>query len=95
MQLPSIMAIKKQKDEIKSKKQFEKELMSEMEDVVNKLSEISSTFDLVAEDELIEAIIYQEMALKSHYAYLLKLAKENNISCKLSNRRKEESNVVN
>ncbi len=100
MQLPSLMTVnlnaaKKQREDEKSRKQFERELIDEMEVVVSRLGEISDTFDLVSEAELIDAIIYEELALKSHYAYLLRLAKENNITAKFSKYRKDESDVLN
>ena len=37
---------------------------------------------MVWEDELIEALIYEEKALFARYAYLLRKAKENGISLK-------------
>lgn len=36
------------------------------------------------EPELVDALIYEELALKARYAYLLRIAKENNIRCKIS-----------
>lgn len=36
------------------------------------------------EPELIDALIYEELSLRSRYAYLLRIAKQNSISCKIS-----------
>ena len=53
-------------------------------DVINVLFTIQETYDLVCEDELIDAMIYEELSLKSQYAYLLRKAKEEKITCRMA-----------
>lgn len=48
-----------------------------------RLEQIQESFDLVCESELIDAMIYEEKALKTKYAYLLRLAKEKKIKCRM------------
>ncbi|MCL2054662.1 MAG: YaaL family protein [Oscillospiraceae bacterium] len=54
-------------------------ILTEINEIKSRLSQIETSFNLALDGKLIEAAIYEEMALKSRYAYLLQLARENNI----------------
>ena len=63
---------------------FRKRLFEDIEYVEQRLERIRECFDMTDEPELVDALIYEELALKARYAYLLRIAKENNIRCKIS-----------
>ncbi|MCL2037277.1 MAG: YaaL family protein [Oscillospiraceae bacterium] len=56
------------------------QIRDELKDEINKLNqriqEKEQLFDLVEDDDLIEAIIYEQKALHSRYTYLIKKAKK-------------------
>ena len=54
-------------------------LQDELSQVNQRLQEQEHLFDLVDDDDLIEAIIYEQKALRSRYAYLIKQAKEQSL----------------
>lgn len=62
---------------------FRKQLFDDIAYVEQRLERIHESFDMTDEPELVESLIYEELALKSRYAYLLRIAKENNIRCKI------------
>lgn len=62
---------------------FRRQLFDDIAYVEQRLERIRESFDMTDEPELVESLIYEELALKSRYAYLLRLAKENNIRCKI------------
>lgn len=69
--------------EREEKAQFEREnrqLVSDLAYVCNRLREIRAAYDLVCEDELVEAMIYEEKSLMSKYSYLLRIAKERKLT---------------
>ncbi len=39
---------------------------------------------MTAEPELVDALIYEELAMKARYDYLIRTAKERNIRCRLT-----------
>lgn len=63
---------------------FRKRLFEDIEYVEQRLERIRESFDMTDEPELIDSLIYEELALKARYAYLLRVAKQHNISCKIS-----------
>ena len=63
---------------------FRRQLFDDIAHVEQRLERIHESFDMTDEPELVESLIYEELALKARYAYLLRVAKENNISCKIS-----------
>lgn len=73
---------KKSKREKKAEQEFREQLINDLDIITGRLAEIQESFDLVSDSELIDAMIYEELALKSRYAYLLRVAKENKISCR-------------
>lgn len=63
---------------------FRKQLFDDIEYVEKRLGQIQDCFDMTDEPELVESLIYEELSLKARYAYLLRIAKQNNICCKIS-----------
>ena len=63
---------------------FRKRLFEDIEYVEQRLEQIQDCFNMTDEPELIDALIYEELSLRSRYAYLLRIAKQNSISCKIS-----------
>ena len=70
----SILTGKTPKDA--EKENAEKELLADIDSVINELSHCRRRFDLVTDNDLIEAAIYEELALRSRYAYLMRRARE-------------------
>ncbi|MBQ8175570.1 MAG: DUF2508 family protein [Oscillospiraceae bacterium] len=64
--------------------QFRKQLFEDIAYVEQRLERIQESFDMTAEPELVESLIYEELALKSRYAYLLRIAKQRGVSCRIS-----------
>lgn len=62
---------------------FRKLLFDDIAYVEQRLERVRESFDMTDEPELVDALIYEELALKARYAYLLRVAKENNIRCKI------------
>lgn len=56
------------------------ELLSDIDEIADRLSHCRKCFNLVTDDDLIEAAIYEELALRSRYAYLMKTAREKGIT---------------
>lgn len=63
---------------------FRRQLFKDMDYVKRRLEQIRESFDMTDEPELVEALIYEELAMKFRYDYLLRLAKENKIVCCMS-----------
>lgn len=63
---------------------FRKRLFEDIEYVEQRLERIRESFDMTDEPELVDALIYEELALRARYAYLLRIAKEKNIHCRIS-----------
>lgn len=63
---------------------FRRQLFDDLAYVERQLVHIQECFDMTDEPELVESLIYEELALKARYAYLLRIAKENNICCKIT-----------
>lgn len=63
---------------------FRKQLLEELDLVTEKLSQIRESYDMTAEPELVDALIYEELAMKARYDYLIRTAKERNIRCRLT-----------
>lgn len=62
--------------------EFSEKLRRDLDEVSIKLRDLEENFNCIRDDELIDAVIYEQQALMSRYRYLIRLAKENNISCK-------------
>ncbi|MGN0675376.1 MAG: DUF2508 family protein [Oscillospiraceae bacterium] len=65
-------------------KEFRRQLFEDLDFVTERLAQIRESFDMTAEPELVDALIYEELAMKSRYDYLIRLAKERNIKCRMS-----------
>jgi len=69
------------KEQDNSREQYKKQLLSDIDRVTARLLQTEQIFNLIADDDLIEALIYEEKSLQSRYAYLLRLARQDNIMC--------------
>ena len=63
--------------------EFRRQLLEDLDYVSNRLERIQESYNMTAEPELVDALIYEEKALRSRFDYLIRIAKEKNISCKL------------
>ena len=55
------------------------EILADIDEIVSELSHCRRIFNLVTDSDLIEAAIYEELALRSRYAYLMKRARAQGI----------------
>lgn len=62
--------------------EISEKLREDLNEVSTRLRDLEENFNCIRDDELIDAVIYEQQALMSRYRYLIRLAKENNISCK-------------
>lgn len=69
------------KEQNNNREQYKKQLLSDIDRVTARLLQTEQIFNLIADDDLIEALIYEEKSLQSRYAYLLRLARQDNIMC--------------
>lgn len=56
------------------------ELLNDIDEVISSLSRCRRRFELVADSDLIDAAIYEELALRARYAYLVKKARAQGIT---------------
>lgn len=63
--------------------EFRRQLLDDLDFVSERLERIRESYDMTAEPELVDALIYEEKALRSRFDYLIRVAKEKNISCRL------------
>lgn len=75
---------KKNSSEAAEESLFRKQLIEELDLVTEKLSRIRESYDMTDEPELVDALIYEELAMRARYDYLIRTAKERNIKCRLS-----------
>lgn len=73
---------KQRKEEALAAERERRELLDDIARVTELLEQNQKSYDLIYESELVDASIYEELALKARYAYLLRRAKELNIRCK-------------
>ena len=64
-------------------KEFRQQLIEDIDLVSERLERIRESYDMTAEPELVDALIYEEKALRSRFDYLIRIAKEKNISCRI------------
>lgn len=55
------------------------ELLDEMERLKELIEKNEQVFNFITDDQLIDAVIYEQISLKHRFAYLLKTAKEKGI----------------
>jgi hypothetical protein len=63
----------------KEQREFKIKLLSDIHDVCHKRKNLINKYKVTSDDDLIESIIYEELALKSRYTYLTRLANAYNI----------------
>ena len=63
---------------------FRKQLFEELDFVTKRLSRIRESYDMTDEPELVDALIYEELAMRARYDYLIRTAKERGLKCRLS-----------
>jgi hypothetical protein len=63
----------------KNNTSFRDELIQDISTIVERRKNLVQKYGYIVDDDLIEANIYEELALKARYNYLLRIAKENNI----------------
>lgn len=63
---------------------FRRQLFEELDFVTMRLSQIRESYDMTDEPELVDALIYEELAMRARYDYLIRTAKERNVKCRLS-----------
>lgn len=79
-----MMTLFKKKDpDRQDEQEFRRQLLDDLDFVSERLERIRESYDMTAEPELVEALIYEEKALRSRFDYLIRTAKEKNISCRL------------
>ena len=59
-----------------SEKDEKREILEDIKNVQEKLSQNSCFFDMATSSEMIDYAVYKERALKAQYDYLLRLYKE-------------------
>lgn len=62
------------------------EIIEELEFIQNRIDANETMFNLASDEEIIDAMIYEQKSLHSRYAYLLKIAKEKGIKVNFSDR---------
>ena len=63
-----------------------RQLLEDIDFVTERLKHIRESYDMTAEPELVDALIYEEMAMRARFDYLIRVAKENNIKCRIGMR---------
>lgn len=62
---------------------FRRQLLEDLNFVSERLERIRESYDMTDEPELVDALIYEEKALRSRFDYLIRIAKEKNIKCRI------------
>lgn len=68
----------------KDEEDFRRQLLEDMDFVSGRLRQIHEIYDMTDEPELVDALIYEELAMRARFDYLVKTAKERNIKCRIS-----------
>lgn len=66
---------------------FKKRLLEDLEYVTERLERIRESYDMTAEPEMVESLIYEERAMQARFDYLIRIAKERNIKCRIGIRK--------
>lgn len=61
-------------------------LIEELEKITEQFRANEQLFNMMTDDEMIEAAIFEQRSLQSRYAYLLKIAKEKGIRIDFTDR---------
>lgn len=67
--------------------EFRNQLLEDLDFVSHRLERIRESYDMTAEPELVESLIYEEKAMKSRYDYLIRTAKEKGLKCRIGIRK--------
>lgn len=66
---------------------FKSRLLEDLEYVTERLERIRESYDMTAEPEMVESLIYEERAMQARFDYLIRIAKERNIKCRFGIRK--------
>lgn len=66
---------------------FKSRLLEDLEYVTERLERIRESYDMTDQPEMVESLIYEEKAMKARFDYLIRIAKERNIKCRLGIRK--------
>ena len=75
---------REEREKAEEEKRERSQLIEDIDYTVAQLAQIQESFDLVSDSELVEAMIYEELALKARYAFILRQAKEKKIQCRMA-----------
>ena len=67
--------------EAEAEKQKARQLVAEVRQTREALENLQKAFNLVSDPDLIEAVIYEELAMGARYRHLMKLARTAGIRC--------------
>ena len=76
-----------EKKESREDTDFKSRLLEDLEYVTERLERIRESYDMTSEPEMVESLIYEERAMKARFDYLIRIAKERNIKCKVGIRK--------
>lgn len=76
-----------EKKENQEETDFKNRLLEDLEYVTERLERIRESYDMTSEPEMVDSLIYEERAMKSRLDYLIRIAKEKNIKCRIGIRR--------
>lgn len=76
-----------EKKESREDTDFKSRLLEDLEYVTERLERIRESYDMTAEPEMVESLIYEERAMQARFDYLIRVAKERNIKCRIGIRK--------
>ena len=76
-----------EKKESREDTDFKSRLLEDLEYVTERLERIRESYDMTSEPEMVESLIYEERAMQARFDYLIRIAKERNIKCRLGIRK--------
>lgn len=79
-----------EKKEIRKEREdtdFKSRLLEDLEYVTERLERIRESYDMTSEPEMVESLIYEERAMQARFDYLIRIAKERNIKCRIGIRK--------
>ncbi|MDE7289509.1 MAG: YaaL family protein [Oscillospiraceae bacterium] len=76
-----------EKKESREDTDFKSRLLEDLEYVTERLERIRESYDMTSEPEMVESLIYEERAMQARFDYLIRIAKERNIKCRIGIRK--------
>ena len=76
-----------EKKESREDADFKNRLLEDLEYVTERLERIRESYDMTSEPEMVESLIYEERAMQARFDYLIRIAKERNIKCRIGIRK--------